>query len=216
LTSCPWRSSEGGGWYESCGAREQRHARGHCGTPEGTASQEGTVSQEGALTPTGTVKKALLGTALALLALTLIGGYGFNWSWTGFPGNTLWDWMNLLLLPVTLGLLSLAFELSTGVLLRAAGAAALILAVLMIGGYGLGWSWTGFQGNTLWDWLHLLVVPLTLPFVAHELVERQKRRTLADAQHKSAGLDGADRGPERPEPPLRPAVRPEEAQEPLR
>jgi hypothetical protein len=147
LTSCPWRSSEGGGWYESCGAREQRHARGHCGTPEGTASQEGTVSQEGALTPTGAVKKALLGTALALLALTLIGGYGFNWSWTGFPGNTLWDWMNLLLLPVTLGLLSLAFELSTGVLLRAAGAAALILAVLMIGGYGRGWSWTGSRAT---------------------------------------------------------------------
>jgi hypothetical protein len=196
-----------------------------------------TVSQKTTVRLTGTVKKALLGTALALLALTLIGGYGFNWSWTGFPGNTLWDWMNLLLLPVTLGLLSLAFELSTGMLLRVAGAAALVLAVMMIGGYGFGWSWTGFQGNTLWDWLHLLVVPVTLPFVAHELGERQKQRALADAQHKRADLAGPDLarpdlarpdlarpdlarvgpdGPERPGPPLGPAVHPEQGEGPLR
>jgi len=145
------------------------------------------------------MKRALLGTGLALLALTLIGGYGFNWTWTGFPGNTLWDWMNLLVLPVTLGLLSLAFEVSTAALLRVGAVAALVLALLMIGGYGLGWSWTGFQGNTLWDWLHLLLVPVTLPFVAHELGERQKqRKALAEAQHKATGPGGSEREPSRP------------------
>jgi hypothetical protein len=27
------------------------------------------------------------------------------------------------------------------------------------------WSWTGFSGNTLWDWLHLLLLPLLIPAV---------------------------------------------------
>jgi len=34
--------------------------------------------------------------------LTIIGGYMFNWGWTGFRGNTLWDWLQLLILPVVL------------------------------------------------------------------------------------------------------------------
>ena len=37
-----------------------------------------------------------------------------------------------------------------------------ILAVLAIGGYFLNWTWTGFSGNTLWDWLSLLLLPLAL------------------------------------------------------
>ena len=36
-------------------------------------------------------------------------------------------------------------------------------AVAVFGGYVWGWAWTGFQGNTLWDWLHLLVLPLVFP-----------------------------------------------------
>ena len=26
-----------------------------------------------------------------------------------------------------------------------------------------GWAWTGFEGNTFWDWLHLFLVPFVLP-----------------------------------------------------
>jgi len=37
------------------------------------------------------------------------------------------------------------------------------LAVAVFGGYVWGWAWTGFQGNTLWDWLHLLILPLVFP-----------------------------------------------------
>jgi hypothetical protein len=29
--------------------------------------------------------------------------YQYNWDWTGFPGNTLWDWLQLLLIPGVLG-----------------------------------------------------------------------------------------------------------------
>ena len=35
----------------------------------------------------------------------------------------------------------------------------------VLGGYLGRWSWTGFTGNTLWDWLHLLLLPLLLPTV---------------------------------------------------
>ena len=27
------------------------------------------------------------------------------------------------------------------------------------------WRWTGFTGNTAWDWLHLLLLPLLVPAV---------------------------------------------------
>jgi ABC-type glycerol-3-phosphate transport system permease component len=43
--------------------------------------------------------------------------------------------------------------------------AAVVLVVLALGGYLRGWDWTGFKGNTLWDWLHLLVLPVTLAFL---------------------------------------------------
>ena len=37
------------------------------------------------------------------------------------------------------------------------------LAVLLWGGYGAGWSWTGFGDNdSLWDWLHLLLLPVAV------------------------------------------------------
>src|SRR5260370_25987827 len=42
-----------------------------------------------------------------LVLLVLLGGYKFNWEWTGFSGSnksgkTLWDWMQLLFIPVVL------------------------------------------------------------------------------------------------------------------
>ena len=43
------------------------------------------------------------------------------------------------------------------------GALGAVLAVCVLGGYLLDWDWTGFQGNTLWDWLHLFLVPFVLP-----------------------------------------------------
>jgi hypothetical protein len=125
---------------------------------------------------------------LAFVVVVVVGGYGFHWTWTGFPGNTLWDWLNLCLLPVTLSFIPFALEQHTGVLIRVGALAAVALAVLLVGGYGMGWSWTGFPGNTLWDWLHLLLLPVALPFVAHGVSERQKRSPTA-----GTGGDGEPR-----------------------
>lgn len=44
------------------------------------------------------------------LLVTAVGGYIFNWNWTGFQGNTLWDWFKLLLLPVVLGTAKLTYR----------------------------------------------------------------------------------------------------------
>jgi hypothetical protein len=32
-------------------------------------------------------------------------------------------------------------------------------------GYLVPWAWTGFTGNTAWDWIKLLLLPLLLPTV---------------------------------------------------
>jgi Na+/H+-dicarboxylate symporter len=37
--------------------------------------------------------------------------------------------------------------------------------VTVIGGYALRWTWTGYPGNTLWDWLQMLLVPLVFPAI---------------------------------------------------
>ena len=34
---------------------------------------------------------------------------------------------------------------------------------LVLAGYLAHWRWTGFTGNTVWDWLHLLLLPLLVP-----------------------------------------------------
>jgi hypothetical protein len=41
-------------------------------------------------------------TIVALFGVVIILGYTIPWAWTGFLGNTLWDWINLVLLPFTL------------------------------------------------------------------------------------------------------------------
>src|SRR4051794_41708448 len=44
-----------------------------------------------------------------------------------------------------------------------AGTLAALFCVAVAGGYGLGWSWTGFSDNdTLWDWLGLFLLPVTI------------------------------------------------------
>jgi len=45
------------------------------------------------------------------------------------------------------------------------GATVLLLAwgLTIVGGYAWRWTWTGYQGNTLWDWLQLLLLPLVVP-----------------------------------------------------
>src|SRR5579862_9546097 len=52
----------------------------------------------------------LLGGLAVLLAIVTIGGYAFHWAWTGFQGNTLWDWLKLLFLPIVLSSAKLSFK----------------------------------------------------------------------------------------------------------
>jgi hypothetical protein len=100
--------------------------------------------------------------AVAVL-VGLWGGYVQRWNWTGFQQNgQLWDWLQVLLLPVTLGTIPLWIQgkefIGRG--RRAAfGVTILAWTALVTAGYLVPLNWTGFRGVTLWQWLVLLVVP---------------------------------------------------------
>jgi hypothetical protein len=133
--------------------------------------------------------RALVVLVAAIALILLYGGYEAGWTWTGFHGRTLWDWLELTVLPLTV-LLAPARLASERAIRREerllALLAAVVFVVLVVGGYGLGWSWTGFEGNTLWDWLHLLLVPFILPLglvvVKHRLAAAPAAGTAAGAQ----------------------------------
>jgi hypothetical protein len=127
------------------------------------------------------------------LLLVAVGGYVLHWAWTGYltppPGKaprTLWDWLTLALQPLVLLSIPVVLELVDRRRVRwrlPVAAGALVLAVLIIGGYRLGWTWTGFSGNTLWDWLGLFLVPFALPLVFVFLAaERRSAEARATAE----------------------------------
>ncbi len=110
--------------------------------------------------------RIVLTAVVAAFVVLIIGGYRLHWTWTGFQGNTFWDWLELLALPVVVSFLPLWFETHRRLESRWRIALSVVLTafvVIVIGGYRLHWSWTGFQGNTVRDWLQLLVVPFVLP-----------------------------------------------------
>jgi magnesium-transporting ATPase (P-type) len=111
-----------------------------------------------------THRTAGLAVLLAFAALVLA-GYLLPMRWTGFTGNTLWDWLSLALLPLVIATSTLWHpppEWSARHVLLVTGAA--VLAVLLVlAGYLVPWAWTGFTGNTAWDWIKLLLLPLLLP-----------------------------------------------------
>jgi uncharacterized membrane protein len=104
----------------------------------------------------------------AAFAALIVAGYLVPLNWTGFPGNTLWDWLELVLLPIAV--VSAPFLRSALHSLRpyhkwAIASVAVAWALTIIGGYTWGWTWTGYPGNTFWDWLGLLLLPLLIPTV---------------------------------------------------
>lgn len=113
--------------------------------------------------------------AAGFLALVLA-GYLVPLHWTGFRGNTLWNWLALTLLPAAVAsarfLPSLARSLRPRHKLGIA-AIAVAWAITIIGGYAWHWAWTGYQGNTLWDWLGLLLLPLLVPTILLPTVLRR-------------------------------------------
>ena len=116
--------------------------------------------------PSG-MRLVVIGGVTAAFAIAVGGGYGLGWQWTGFQdNNSLWDWLQLLVLPVVLAVLPLWYRTHKRLEVewRIAGIVlAVAAAVVLFGGYVLDWDWTGFQGNTLWDWIHLLLVPFLVP-----------------------------------------------------
>lgn len=128
-------------------------------------------------------------------------------------GNTLWDWLKLLITPVVLTGATIWFTVRQKQMDKQESSpqvrqqqsqrwnrsgfalivlALVVFAVLILGGYFLNWAWTGFSGNTLWDWLSLLLLPLALTAatiwftigeeeVVDEVVEDEKKLDLDQA-----------------------------------
>lgn len=58
------------------------------------------------------------------------------------------------------------------------------IIVLAIGGYFMGWTWTGFKGNTFWDWLSLLITPVTIATVSTLFSYQQSQWSIAANERK--------------------------------
>ena len=104
----------------------------------------------------------------------VIAGYLIPLKWTGFQDQKLWDWLDLILLPValttTMALTSSRVRSSKARSLRPYQKGLIVALavgwiVTVIGGYLLRWSWTGYAGKDLWDWLNLLLAPLVFPTI---------------------------------------------------
>jgi hypothetical protein len=113
-------------------------------------------------------RRATYGAAVVVFAVFVALGYLFPLRWTGFPGNTLWDWFELIVLPAALVSVRAWPAAGRSMRLHQKGIIAFLALgwiVTLIGGYAFRWSWTGYQGNTLWDWLQLLLLPLVFPTI---------------------------------------------------
>jgi uncharacterized membrane protein len=138
-------------------------------------------------------RRVAYGVAIVAWTGLVIAGYLIPLKWTGFPDQKLWDWLNLILLPValttTVALTSSRIRSSKARSLRPyqkglIAALAVGWIVTVIGGYLLHWRWTGYAsyaahaghaghggygsyttGKYLWDWLNLLLAPLVVPTI---------------------------------------------------
>src|SRR6476620_8280718 len=112
-------------------------------------------------------RKIMMVSVVVLFVGFVIVSYVVPWDWTGYTGNTLWDWLSLLLLPIAI--ISVRFLRAERTLTWAHYVSAAVLvagfAVLVFLGYVAPWDWTGFTGNTFLDWVQLLILPILFPTV---------------------------------------------------
>jgi hypothetical protein len=131
----------------------------------------------------GRSHKAAVLVAVVAFAALVLAGYLMPMPWTGFTGNTLWDWLSLALLPIVIATSTLwqpppRWGARHGGLL--VGGVALAV-VIVAAGYLVPWAWTGFTGNTGWDWIKLLLLPTLLPiFVMPRLLRAAEDWMAAD------------------------------------
>ena len=113
-----------------------------------------------------TRRGTLAGVAVAFGTFVLL-GYALHWAWTGFAGNTLWDWLELLLLPVVIATVKFWTAERTMETRHWIRVAAIIagFVIFAASAYLLPINWSGFVGNTLWDWIKLLFIPILMPLV---------------------------------------------------
>ncbi len=132
---------------------------------------------------------------LAVFAVIVLAGYLVPWAWTGFVGNSLWDWLNLVALPLAVALMPVAIAIRAGWSPRhtvIAVIAGLVFGALVLGGYLGHWRWTGFTGNTLWNWLHLLLLPLLIPLVVVPALIPMARARMIAIEVERADEEAAD------------------------
>jgi hypothetical protein len=113
-------------------------------------------------------RKLLLAVLVVAFAGFVVAGYLVPITWTGFSGQTLWDWLTLIVLPLTL--ITARTWPKTARELRGTHLALMITlgvawTVTLVGGYAAAWHWTGYEGNTLWEWLQLLLAPIAVSTV---------------------------------------------------
>ena len=110
-------------------------------------------------------RRRAMGVAVLAFAVLVIVGYTEPLTWTGFRGQKLWNWLTLILLPITLVTIR-TWPKSGRDVRRWHVVVAVVLVtgfiVTIIGGYAANWKWTGYKGNTLWDWLLLVLAPLAV------------------------------------------------------
>lgn len=119
-------------------------------------------------------------------AAVVLAGYVVPLAWTGFPGNTVWDWLQLVLLPVVVATTSLlsghSFQPRGSHFAAAAGLGLGVFVIFVIAGYLVPMKWTGFSGNTMWDWLKLLLLPVVVPAVLVPMFGQRVTERLSPPQ----------------------------------
>jgi hypothetical protein len=144
----------------------------------------------------GSTIKAVSAGLGVLFVVLVVAGYTVPWAWTGFVGNSLWDWLNLAALPLAVVLVPVFIELRSSWKRRhmtVAAAAGAVFVVLVVAGYTIPWAWTGFTGNTLWDWLHLLLLPLLVPVVLVPILQPVVMARMGIVEEDGAdAADGAE------------------------
>ncbi len=134
-------------------------------------------------------KLLMAGLTVAFLAFVVV-GYAVPLTWTGFTGNTLWDWLSLLLLPIAITSVRFLRAERTMTWVHY-GIGAMLLAtlgVLIACGYLVPWSWTGFTGNTFVDWVQLLILPVLFPTVVVPVAAAWLTATTPQPEPSDQGL----------------------------